>query len=101
MKEGVGVLVIPRQPMVAVSPSAAYMSPAMGAPTPSPFSFSVASTRWSSSRPSIRISSLLLRGMGLVFSFGSSLALSAKMTNNNRRIKDYPELRIKDYPELV
>ncbi|GJY80850.1 retrotransposon protein, putative, ty1-copia subclass [Tanacetum coccineum] len=85
MKEGSGVCMSPRQPMVAVSPSAAYLSPAMGVPTPSPFSFSVASTRWSSSRPSIHYISLFLRLMTLVFSFGSSLALATTMSNTNKR----------------
>ncbi|KAL7608418.1 hypothetical protein Lser_V15G09838 [Lactuca serriola] len=84
MKEGSGFSVIPRQPATAVSPGAAYLSPAMGVPTPSPFSFSVASSRWSSSRPSIHIFILALRAMVLVFSFASSLALAATMSDNNQ-----------------
>nr|XP_043618815.1 CASP-like protein 4A4 [Erigeron canadensis] len=98
MKEGDhGVFAIPNQPMVAVSPSAAYLSPAMGVPTPSPFSFSVTSTRWStSSRPSIHHTSLFLRAVVLVFSFGSSLALATTMSNNhphqyNQSFQNYPE----------
>ncbi|KAI3501240.1 hypothetical protein L1887_29104 [Cichorium endivia] len=110
MKEGSGVLVIPRQPMAAVSPSAAYLSPAMGVPTPSPFSYSVASSRWSSSRPSIHIFSLFLRAIVLVFSFASSLALATTMSDNNQpevaaTTSDNDQLKDKqgfqDYTELI
>ncbi|XP_057775751.1 CASP-like protein 4A4 isoform X4 [Salvia miltiorrhiza] len=46
---------------VTVSPVAAAYSPAQPPlPTPSPFSFSVASTRWSS-RPPVQTASILLR----------------------------------------
>ncbi|PWA69168.1 hypothetical protein CTI12_AA300930 [Artemisia annua] len=109
MKEGSGVWMSPRQPMVAVSPSATYLSPAMGVPTPSPFSFSVASTRWSSSRPSIHYISLCLRVMTLVFSFGSSLALATTMSNNKRHSyitmsnnkRDNYKQSFQYYPEFV
>ncbi|KAL8191703.1 hypothetical protein R6Q57_028434 [Mikania cordata] len=86
MNEGCGVVVVPRHPAVAVSPSAAYSTPpVMGIPTPSPFSFSVASTRWSSSRPYHHILNLVLRAMLMVFSFGSSLALAVTMSNNSQQ----------------
>ncbi|KAD3068313.1 hypothetical protein E3N88_36193 [Mikania micrantha] len=86
MNEGCGVVAVPRHPAVAVSPSAAYSTPpAMGIPTPSPFSFSVASTRWSSSRPYHHILNLVLRAMLMVFSFGSSLALAVTMSNNSQQ----------------
>lgn len=109
MKEGSGIWMSPRQPMVAVSPSATYLSPAMGVPTPSPFSFSVASTRWSSSRPSIHYISLCLRVMTLVFSFGSSLALATTMSNNKRHNyitmsnnkRDNYKQSFQYYPEFV
>ncbi|KAI3727585.1 hypothetical protein L6452_16201 [Arctium lappa] len=84
----------------AVSPSAgggAYPSPAVVVPTPSPYSFSVASTRWSSSRPSIRISGLFLRATVLVFSFASSLALATTMNNNHPE----DEKSFHEYPEFV
>ncbi|KVH95455.1 hypothetical protein Ccrd_002461 [Cynara cardunculus var. scolymus] len=77
MKEGSGVLMMAVVSPSAAAAAAAYSSPAMVVPTPSPFSFSVASTRWSSSRPSIRMSGLFCRAMVLVFSFASSLALAA------------------------
>ncbi|KAJ9549955.1 hypothetical protein OSB04_022498 [Centaurea solstitialis] len=103
MKQESGVLM-----MAVVSPSAAaaaaYTSPVVAVPTPSPFSFSVASTRWSSSRPSIRISSLFLRGMVVVFSFASSMALALTMSNKDLH-EDDPKLleyqRFQKYPEFV
>ncbi|KAI3742314.1 hypothetical protein L1987_59994 [Smallanthus sonchifolius] len=97
MNEGGGVLLVPRQPMAAVSPCAAYSTPVMGIPTPSPFSFSVASTRWSSSRPYNHVFSLVLRAMVMVFSFGSSLALAVTMSNNSQQ----EEKGFQDFPELV
>ncbi|KAI3801372.1 hypothetical protein L1987_29477 [Smallanthus sonchifolius] len=97
MNEGGGVLLVPRQPPVAaVSPCAAYSTPVMGIPTPSPFSFSVASTRWSSSRPYNHVFSLVLRAMLMVFSFGSSLALAVTMSNTQQEEKGF-----QDFPELV
>ncbi|KAI7744812.1 hypothetical protein M8C21_020952 [Ambrosia artemisiifolia] len=100
MNDGSGVLVVPRQPVVVVSPSAAYSStPAMGIPTPSPFSFSVASTRWSSSRPYNHVFGLVLRAMMMVFSFGSSLALAVTMSNNSQQ--DSHKQGFQDHPELV
>ncbi|XP_076938282.1 CASP-like protein 4A4 [Bidens hawaiensis] len=106
MNEGGGVLMNPHQPVVAVSPCAVYSTPAMGIPTPSPYSFSVASTRWSSSRPYIHTFSLILRAMVMVFSFGSSLALTIGMHNNNRHEQEdnkFVEHRhgFHDYPELL
>lgn len=99
MNEDGGVLVIPRQPVVAVSPCAAYSTPTTGIPTPSPFSFSVASTRWSSSRPYNHIFSLIFRAMVMVFSFGSSLALAVTMSNNSQP-EDHKK-GFQDYPELM
>ncbi|KAK1420745.1 hypothetical protein QVD17_22588 [Tagetes erecta] len=99
MNEGGGVLFIPRQPVVAVSPCAAYSTPATGIPTPSPFSFSVASTRWSSSRPYNHIFSLVFRAMVMVFSFGSSLALAVTMSNNSQQ-EDHKK-GFQDYPEFL
>ncbi|OWM72003.1 hypothetical protein CDL15_Pgr017886 [Punica granatum] len=57
--------------MAGVSPG----SFAQQLPTPSPFSFSVASTRWSS-RPPIHLSGLYLRFLALVLSFVSALSLA-------------------------
>ncbi|KAE9459515.1 hypothetical protein C3L33_08571, partial [Rhododendron williamsianum] len=80
-----------------VLPTSATHSPAPPPlATPSPFSFSVASTRWSS-RPSIYISSLFLRFLALIFSFASALALavpSPKKTTGkgDSSFGDYPEL---------
>ncbi|KAI7744817.1 hypothetical protein M8C21_020957 [Ambrosia artemisiifolia] len=100
MNDGSGVLVVPRQPVVAVSPSAAYSStPAMGIPTPSPFSFSVASTRWSSSRPYNHVFGLVLRALMMAFSFGSSLALAVTMSNNSQL--DSNKQGFQHHPELV
>ncbi|MFS7934285.1 putative casparian strip membrane protein [Helianthus anomalus] len=99
MNDGSGVLAVPRQPVVVVSPSAAYSTPAMGIPTPSPFSFSVASTRWSSSRPYNHVFGLVLRAMMMAFSFGSSLALAVTMSNNNQ--EDHDKQGFQHHPELV
>ncbi|CAK9170459.1 unnamed protein product [Ilex paraguariensis] len=60
----------------------AYSPAQPSLPTPSPFSFSVASTRWSS-RPSIHLSNLLLRSLTLLFSFVSALSLAAPSPNKN------------------
>ncbi|KAK9055469.1 hypothetical protein SSX86_026552 [Deinandra increscens subsp. villosa] len=104
---GGGFLVVPRQPAVPVSPCGADSTPAMGIPTPSPFSFSVASTRWSSSRPYNHIFSLVLRAMVMFFSFGSSLALAVTMSNNTQREEDHirgeddHKRGFQDYPEFV
>ncbi|KAH6831027.1 hypothetical protein C2S53_006793 [Perilla frutescens var. hirtella] len=75
---------------VTFSPVAAYSPAQPPLPTPSPFSFSVASTRWSS-RPPIQTASLFLRGLSLVLSFGSALSLVA-LPSTNTKLKRYPEL---------
>ncbi|XP_057775749.1 CASP-like protein 4A4 isoform X2 [Salvia miltiorrhiza] len=76
---------------VTVSPVAAAYSPAQPPlPTPSPFSFSVASTRWSS-RPPVQTASILLRFLSLIFSFGSAFALVA-LPSTNTKLKKHPEL---------
>ncbi|KAK6935348.1 Casparian strip membrane protein domain [Dillenia turbinata] len=73
---------------MATSPSVVPYSPAQPFPTPSPFSFSVASTRWSS-RPSIYSFILILRFLALLFSFVSALSLVAKEPSN---FSNYSEL---------
>ncbi|XP_076938386.1 CASP-like protein 4A4 [Bidens hawaiensis] len=90
MNEGGGVLMNPHKPGAAVSPCAVYSTPAMGIPTPSPYSFSVASTRWSSSRPYIHTLRLVLRAMVMFFSFGSSLTLAITMSNHKQGFQDIP-----------
>ncbi|KAL2544075.1 CASP-like protein 4A4 [Forsythia ovata] len=62
--------------MSSVSPIPSYSPAAPPLPTPSQFSFSVASTRWSS-RPPFQAANLFLRSLTLVFSFGSALSLAA------------------------
>ncbi|KAL8498366.1 hypothetical protein ACS0TY_021621 [Phlomoides rotata] len=56
--------------------------------TPSPFAFSVASTRWSS-RPPIQTADLCLRLLSLVLSFASALSLVALSPTN---LKKHSEL---------
>ncbi|KAK2664637.1 hypothetical protein Ddye_003211 [Dipteronia dyeriana] len=73
--------------MAGVSPAAASN---LAQQTPSPFSFSVASTRWSS-RPSIHLSNVFLRFLALVFSFVSALSLAAVSPNKETQFTDYPE----------
>ncbi|XP_047965904.1 CASP-like protein 4A4 [Salvia hispanica] len=75
---------------VTFSPVAGYSPAQPPLPTPSPFSFSVASTRWSS-RPPVQTASLLLRFLALLFSFGSAFALVA-LPSTNSKLKKYPEL---------
>ncbi|KAK9276469.1 hypothetical protein L1049_006002 [Liquidambar formosana] len=82
--------------MAGVSPTAAYSPAQLQPTTPSPFSFSVASTRWSS-RHSIDISSLLLRFLSLLFSFVSALSLAApspskKKGEESTSFSKHPEL---------
>ncbi|KAK8658129.1 hypothetical protein V6N13_036341 [Hibiscus sabdariffa] len=66
-------------------------------PTPSPFSFSVASTRWSS-RSSVHHSNLLLRFLVLIFSFISALTLVAPASTKK---KHQPSPSFTEYPELI
>ncbi|KAK8478744.1 hypothetical protein V6N11_066278 [Hibiscus sabdariffa] len=66
-------------------------------PTPSPFSFSVASTRWSS-RSSVHHSNLLLRFLVLIFSFISALTLA---TPASTKKKHQPSPSFTEYPELI
>lgn len=78
------------------SPSLTPRSPAIQPPlpTPSPYSFSVASTRLSS-RPSIHTYDLILRSLALLFSFISALSLAAQEGTKRKRISsfyDHPEL---------
>ncbi|XP_042021793.1 CASP-like protein 4A4 isoform X2 [Salvia splendens] len=75
---------------VIVSPVAGYLPAQPPLPTPSPFSFSVASTRWSS-RPPVQTASLLLRFLALLFSFGSAFSLVA-LPSTNSKLKKYPGL---------
>ncbi|KAK4486452.1 hypothetical protein RD792_009130 [Penstemon davidsonii] len=67
-------------------------------PTPSPFSYSVASTRWNSS-PSIHTANLYLRFLALVLSFGSALSL-AVLSPTETKFKKHPTSFL-DYPQLL
>ncbi|RVW16411.1 CASP-like protein 4A4 [Vitis vinifera] len=61
-------------------------------PTPSPFSFSVATTGWSS-RPSLYFSHCFLRSLALLFSFVSALSLTVTAPSSGRAgFTKYPEL---------
>ncbi|XP_039022747.1 CASP-like protein 4A4 isoform X2 [Hibiscus syriacus] len=66
-------------------------------PTPSPFSFSVASTGWSSRSSIHHHSTLLLRFSVLLFSFISALILAAPSTKK----KHQPSPSFTEYPELI
>lgn len=107
VKEGVKeerdvILIACRGAMAGVSPvSASAASPLAQQhqfPSPSPFSFSVASTRPPrlSSRFSVRGLSLSLRFLGLLFSFASALSLAAptpgKKSQNSSSFAKYSEL---------
>ncbi|KAL9433603.1 hypothetical protein AB3S75_028434 [Citrus x aurantiifolia] len=107
MKQERDVLVIACTPMASASPAAAAVStvspviassltPQQTFPTPSPFSFSVASTRWSS-RPSIHFFNLFLRFLALVFCFVSALSLAAPSPKK----KGQQPSSFTGYPELV
>uniref|UniRef100_A0A2C9WAD4 CASP-like protein n=1 Tax=Manihot esculenta TaxID=3983 RepID=A0A2C9WAD4_MANES len=76
MKQEGEVLVVACRPMAGMSPVSVNSLTQRPFPTPSPFTFSVASTRWSS-RPSIHYSNLVLRFLALIFSFVSALSLAA------------------------
>lgn len=76
MKQEGEVLVVACRPMAGISPVSVNSLTQRPFPTPSPFTFSVASTRWSS-RPSIHYSNLVLRFLALIFSFVSALSLAA------------------------
>ncbi|KAJ0105991.1 hypothetical protein Patl1_18710 [Pistacia atlantica] len=93
MKEDSDVLAIACRPMANVSPVTASSLAHQPFPTPSPFSFSVASTGWSS-RPSIHYTNLGLRFSVLLFSFVSaiSLAIPSKKKNQPSSFTAYPEL---------
>ncbi|XP_019263447.1 PREDICTED: CASP-like protein 4A4 isoform X1 [Nicotiana attenuata] len=95
MKEG-NVLMIAQRMVSDASPSSTPRSPATQPPlpTPSPYSFSVASTRLSS-RPSIHTYDLTLRSLALLFSFISALSLAAQEGTKKKQISsfyDHPEL---------
>ncbi|KAK4389321.1 CASP-like protein 4A4 [Sesamum angolense] len=83
----------------SVSPAAAYTSPQPRPPLPtlSPFSFSAASTRWSSRNPT-QTANLSLRFLALVLSFAAALSLAAisptttKFKKHSNSFCDYPEL---------
>lgn len=76
--------------------SGASLSPVMGyapaqppLPTPSPFTFSVASTRLSSRHP-LQTATLFLRFLSVLLSFGSALSLAAQ--SSTTKLDKYPEL---------
>ncbi|CBI34730.3 CASP-like protein 4A4 [Vitis vinifera] len=74
------------QPVSTPSPSTQLF------PTPSPFSFSVATTGWSS-RPSVYFSHCFLRSLALLFSFVSALSLTVTAPSSGRAgFTKYPEL---------
>ncbi|KAH7863557.1 hypothetical protein Vadar_019106 [Vaccinium darrowii] len=99
MKElGGGVVVIACGSMADVTQLTTTHSPAQPPlATPSPFSFSVASTRWSP-RPSIYISTLFLRFLALLFSFASALALAAP---SPKKTEGKEDSSFSEYPELL
>ncbi|XP_021300620.1 LOW QUALITY PROTEIN: CASP-like protein 4A4 [Herrania umbratica] len=83
--------------MAGVSPVAAADSQTQHPfPTPSPFSFSGTSSRWSS-RPPIDHSTLFLRFLLLLFSFISALSLAAPSTKK----KGQRPPSFTQYPELI
>ncbi|XP_016450203.1 CASP-like protein 4A4 [Nicotiana tabacum] len=96
MKER-NVLMIAQRMVSDASPSSTPRSPATQPPlpTPSPYSFSVASTRLSS-RPSIHTYDLTLRSLSLLFSFISALSLAAPEGTKRKTIS-----RFYDHPELT
>ncbi|XP_056174262.1 CASP-like protein 4A4 [Syzygium oleosum] len=84
--------------MVIASPTMDGTSPATFAqhlPTPSPFSFEVASNRWSAA-PSIQLSSLFLRFMALILSFISALALTTPPKKRGQSASSFSQ-----HPELM
>lgn len=84
--------------MVIASPSMAGTSPAAFAqhlPTPSPFAFSVTSTRWSAAPP-IELSCLFLRFMALLLSFVSALVLTTPPKKRGQSPSSFGQL-----PELM
>ncbi|KAF8412302.1 hypothetical protein HHK36_000263 [Tetracentron sinense] len=88
-KDGVGIAcgAMAGVSLVVGSPAQQHL------PTPSPFTDSVTSTRWSS-QPSIHLSNLLLRSLALLFSLISALSLAAPSSQNgDAPFSDYPELR--------
>ncbi|XVF13181.1 hypothetical protein REPUB_Repub08aG0186000 [Reevesia pubescens] len=82
--------------MAGVSPVTTNSQTQQPFPTPSPFSFSGTSTRWTS-RPSIHHSNLFLRFLVLLFSFISALTLASPSTKKkHQRSPSFTE-----YPELI
>ncbi|KAF9689328.1 hypothetical protein SADUNF_Sadunf01G0080900 [Salix dunnii] len=96
MKQEGGMFVVScRPPMAGVSPVSASSRSPLQFPTPSPFSFPVASTGLNSTPP-IYHSNLILRFLALVFSFISALSLAASSSKKNSprpsSFADYSEL---------
>lgn len=78
-------------------PTMAGLSPAQQSfPTPSPFSFSAASSGLSS-RPAFSVGSLLLRFIALLLSFTSAVSLASSSAEKKHQY--YPNFTI--YSELV
>ncbi|KAE8710862.1 CASP-like protein [Hibiscus syriacus] len=93
-EEGEHVLSIACRIMAGISPVSVTNSQThQPFPTPSPFSFSGASTR-RSYRPTLHHSNLFLRFLVLLFSFISALALASPSKNGQRSasFSEYPEL---------
>ncbi|EEF51132.1 CASP-like protein 4A4 [Ricinus communis] len=98
MKQEGEMLVVACRPMAGVSPvSISANSLAQRPfPTPSPFSISVVSSRWSS-RPSVHRTSLVLRFLALLFSFVSAVSLAAPSPKKNGQ----PPSSFTKYSELM
>ncbi|PHU28257.1 hypothetical protein BC332_00350 [Capsicum chinense] len=98
MKEESNVMVIAQRMLSGASPSSSTPhSPAAQPPlpTPSPYSFSVASTRLRS-RPSLYTYDITLRSLALLFSFISALSLAVPSPTRTKRgisrLRDNPQL---------
>ncbi|KAL3498793.1 hypothetical protein ACH5RR_041525 [Cinchona calisaya] len=83
--------------MANASPLASNSSAQPPLPTPSPFSYSVASATWSSRSP-IEVSNLVLRSLALLLSFASALTLAAPSSKKNTSGEDSS---FQDYKALM
>ncbi|CAI9755426.1 unnamed protein product [Fraxinus pennsylvanica] len=81
--------------MSSVSPIPSYSPAELHVPmTTSPFSFSIAATRWSSQTP-FQAANLFLRLLALVFSFGSALSLAAPSPPKTKSPSFYDDTKLR------
>ncbi|VVB07670.1 unnamed protein product [Arabis nemorensis] len=92
----------PQQGSVTASPIS-HQTPSVLTPSPFAYSVTTSTSRFSSRRPSVHVTGLVLRFISLVMCFGSALSLAVNVhrTSQSQRQRRPSSSSFASYPELL